>query len=185
MFTPRPIGFLKTPYTETKAIPKGLGATHDADGVLEVLPEFESGLADIEGFSHLFLLWVFDRSHGFDLFGTPPCDDRGHGVFATRSPAGSRYQTLPVECARDHIAARLARGRGGTPEPRLSAHHILYPRHLLKPMSVRLRQVFGFRSCLSCGPKGRLVTKIRSLCRGSILLGGLRRSFVTVLESRL
>jgi tRNA-Thr(GGU) m(6)t(6)A37 methyltransferase TsaA len=86
MFTPQPIGFLKTPYTETRAIPKGLGATHDADGVLEVLPEFESGLADIDGFSHLFLLWVFDRSHGFDLFGTPPCDDRGHGVFATRSP---------------------------------------------------------------------------------------------------
>ena|SRR6266545_6163619 len=38
---------------------------------------------------------------------------------------------------------------------------------------------FGFRSCLSCGPKGRLVTKIRRLRRGSILLGGLRRSFVT------
>jgi tRNA (adenine37-N6)-methyltransferase len=86
MFTPRPIGFLKTPYTESKAIPKGLGATHDADGVLEVLAEFESGLADIDGFSHLFLLWVFDRSHGFDLFGRPPCDDRAHGVFATRSP---------------------------------------------------------------------------------------------------
>src|SRR5206468_9592610 len=54
-------------------------------------------------------------------------------------------------------------------------------RHLLKPMSVRLRQVFGFRSCLSCGPKGRVVTKIRSPRRGSVLLGGLRRSFVTKL----
>jgi tRNA (adenine37-N6)-methyltransferase len=86
MFTPRAIGFLKTPYTDSKAIPKGLGATHDADGVLDVLPEFESGLADIDGFSHLFLLWVFDRSHGFDLVGRPPCDDRPHGVFATRSP---------------------------------------------------------------------------------------------------
>src|SRR5438093_3540222 len=32
----------------------------------------------------------------------------------------------------------------------------------LKPMCVRLRQVFGFRSCLSCGPKGRVVTKTRS-----------------------
>jgi tRNA (adenine37-N6)-methyltransferase len=86
MFTPQPVGYLRTPYTDTKAIPKGLGATHDADGVLEVLPDFASGLADIDGFSHLFVLWVFDRSHGFDLFGVPPCDDRAHGVFATRSP---------------------------------------------------------------------------------------------------
>jgi tRNA (adenine37-N6)-methyltransferase len=86
MFTPRPIGFVKTPYTETKQIPKGLGAKHDADGVLEVVPAFESGLTDVEGFSHLFLLWIFDRSDGFDLLGTPPFDDRAHGVFATRSP---------------------------------------------------------------------------------------------------
>ena len=86
MFTPRPIGFLKTPYTGTKAIPKGLGARHDAEGVVEVLAEFEAGLTDVGGFSHLFLIWVFDRSQGFDLIGTPPCDDRAHGVFATRSP---------------------------------------------------------------------------------------------------
>jgi tRNA (adenine37-N6)-methyltransferase len=51
-----------------------------------VLAEFEAGLTDIDGFSHLFVLWVFDRSEGFDLVGTPPCDDRPHGVFATRSP---------------------------------------------------------------------------------------------------
>src|ERR671925_1089418 len=86
MFTPQAIGFMSTPYTDTKAIPKGLGAKHDADGVLAVLPEFESGLTDIEGFSHLIILWVFDRSEGFQLVGTPPCDDRPHGVFATRSP---------------------------------------------------------------------------------------------------
>jgi tRNA-Thr(GGU) m(6)t(6)A37 methyltransferase TsaA len=86
MFTPQAIGFLTTPYTDTKAIPKGLGARHDADGVLAVLPEFESGLTDIEGFSHLIILWVFDRSEGFQLIGTPPCDSRPHGVFATRSP---------------------------------------------------------------------------------------------------
>jgi tRNA (adenine37-N6)-methyltransferase len=86
MFTPRPIGLVKTPYTTTKEIPKGLGARHDMDGVVEVLSEFESGLTDIDGFSHLILLWVFDRAQGFDLVGTPPCDDRAHGVFATRSP---------------------------------------------------------------------------------------------------
>src|ERR687887_121138 len=71
MFTPRAIGHVQTPFTETGEIPKGLGAKHEAIGVLEVLPEFETGLVDIEGFSHLHLIWV---------------DDRSQGVFATRSP---------------------------------------------------------------------------------------------------
>lgn len=86
MFTSRSIGRVATPYTESKQIPKGLGAKHAAEGRLEILPEFEAGLMDIEGFSHLFLLWEFDRSEGFDLVGRPPIDDRPHGVFATRSP---------------------------------------------------------------------------------------------------
>ncbi len=86
MFTPQAIGFIRTPYKETSAIPKGLGARHDAEGVLEFLPEFEAGLKDVEGFSHLFVLWVFDRSEGFDLVGAPPVDNQPHGVFATRSP---------------------------------------------------------------------------------------------------
>ncbi|HUB01729.1 MAG TPA: tRNA (N6-threonylcarbamoyladenosine(37)-N6)-methyltransferase TrmO [Terriglobales bacterium] len=86
MFTSRPIGFISSPYHDTASIPKGLGAKHNAEGVLKVLPELEAGLTDIEGFSHLILLWEFDRSQGFDLVGTPPSDNRPHGVFATRSP---------------------------------------------------------------------------------------------------
>jgi len=53
---------------------------------LKIAPEFEQGLLDIEGFSHLFVLWEFDKSEGFELVGRPPVDDRPHGVFATRSP---------------------------------------------------------------------------------------------------
>lgn len=86
MFEPRAIGRVHSPYSDTKQIPKGLGAQHSAEGELEVLPEFEAGLTDIEGFSHLYVIWYFDRSDGFDLCGKPPCDDRVHGVFATRSP---------------------------------------------------------------------------------------------------
>jgi tRNA-Thr(GGU) m(6)t(6)A37 methyltransferase TsaA len=86
MFTPQPIGFVSSPYKSTSEIPKGFGAKHDADGVLRILPEFAPGLTDIEGFSHLFVIWEFDRSEGFELFGTPPIDNRPHGVFATRSP---------------------------------------------------------------------------------------------------
>ena len=86
MFTPQPIGYIRSPYRSTEQIPKGLGAKHDAEGVLEILPQFETGLTDIEGFSHLIVLWVFDRVQGFELLGSPPCDNRSHGVFATRSP---------------------------------------------------------------------------------------------------
>lgn len=86
MFTPRPIGYVCSPYKDAQQIPKGLGAKHEAEGTLEILPEFEPGLADIEGFSHLIVLWVFDRAGRFELLGTPPSDDRPHGVFATRSP---------------------------------------------------------------------------------------------------
>lgn len=82
----RPIGFVRSPYKSTDQVPKGLGAKHDAEGVLEVLAEFEFGLTDIEGFSHLIVIWAFDRSEGFELMGKPPSDDRTHGVFATRSP---------------------------------------------------------------------------------------------------
>jgi len=86
VFTPTAIGFIRSPFTDTKSIPKGLGARHDEEGVLEILPEFEPGLTDIEGFSHLFVIWTFDRSEGYELIGSPPFDERPHGVFATRSP---------------------------------------------------------------------------------------------------
>lgn len=80
------IGFVRSPHTETSQVPKGLGARHETEGVLEILPQFEEGLKDIEGFSHLFVIWVFDRSEGFHLVSSPPTDARPHGVFATRSP---------------------------------------------------------------------------------------------------
>lgn len=81
-----PIGYVRSPYRDTRDIPKGFGAKHEAEGRLEIRAEFEAGLTDVDGFSHLFVIWVFDRSGGFDLVGTPPIDDRPHGVFATRSP---------------------------------------------------------------------------------------------------
>ncbi len=86
MFMMQPIGTVCSPYTDAAQIPKGPGAEHRAEGVLEVLPAFELGLTDIEGFSHLYVLWVFDRASGYDLLATPPTDNRPHGVFATRSP---------------------------------------------------------------------------------------------------
>lgn len=81
-----PIGVMRTPFADVGAIPKGLGATHTAEGVIELDPALEPGLQDIEGFSHLFVIWVFHRVERAELIARPPSDDRPHGVFATRSP---------------------------------------------------------------------------------------------------
>lgn len=83
----RPIGVVRSPFRETAAIPKGPLAEHRAEGTLEIVPELEDGLQDIEGFSHLFVLWAFHRSEGHDLLARVPLDrEAPHGVFATRSP---------------------------------------------------------------------------------------------------
>lgn len=86
MFSMQPIGYVSSPYENTRDVPRGLGTKHSAEGILEINHELELGLTDIEGFSHLIVIWAFDRSQGFELLGTPPSDNRPHGVFATRSP---------------------------------------------------------------------------------------------------
>ncbi len=116
MFTSQPIGFVSSPYKDTREIPKGLGVKHEAEGVLNLLPEFDPGLTDIEGFSHLFVLWEFDRSpreelRGDDLLARPPSDNRPHGVFATRSPRRPNPIGLTtVELLRREGAALHVRG---------------------------------------------------------------------------
>ena len=106
-----PIGTMHTPFGTTGQIPKGPDAKHDADGVIEIAQEFEPGLQDIEGFSHLYILWHFHRVDGYDLVAYPPSDDRPHGVFATRSPLSS--QPNRPDCCR----AAAARG-SATARPR-------------------------------------------------------------------
>jgi tRNA-Thr(GGU) m(6)t(6)A37 methyltransferase TsaA len=81
-----PIGFVRSPYTDTSQVPKGHGAKHEAEGVIEIRPSLEEGLTDIEGFSHLYVIWVFDRAEGCELMAQPPSSTQSHGVFATRSP---------------------------------------------------------------------------------------------------
>ena len=75
-FTLRPIGHVHSPFADTSQIPKGCGAEHHAEGTIALLPEFAEGLADIDGFSHLYVLWVFDRLRDDDytLTATPPTD---------------------------------------------------------------------------------------------------------------
>jgi tRNA-Thr(GGU) m(6)t(6)A37 methyltransferase TsaA len=85
-FVMRAIGFVRSQFKEAKDVPQGLGAEHPEEGEIVVLPEYAAGLEDIEGMSHLYVLWVFDRVAESRLVVQPPCGDRQHGVFATRSP---------------------------------------------------------------------------------------------------
>jgi len=92
----RPIGVGRSPYQTRDDVPKGLGARHEAEGRLEIFPEFAAGLADIEGFSHLYVIWIFDRAADYELLGKNPTDGREHGVFATRSPRRPNPLALTV-----------------------------------------------------------------------------------------
>ena len=107
----RPIGWVRSPYREPNQVPRGLGATHSAEAWLEIDPRYERGLLDIEGFSHLFVIWVFHRAGGTDLVAHPPSDDRPHGVFATRSPRRPNPIGLTVvELVKRQGARLLLRG---------------------------------------------------------------------------
>lgn len=86
VWTMKPIGYIRCPFSDASQVPKGLGTKHTMEGTLELLPEYEPGLQDIEGFSHLFILWIFHTSKGYELIGNNPTDNKPHGLFATRSP---------------------------------------------------------------------------------------------------
>jgi tRNA (Thr-GGU) A37 N-methylase len=56
------------------------------EGVLEIEPEFAAGLRDLDGFSHVIVLWHMHLMTGHALTVVPFLDDASHGIFATRSP---------------------------------------------------------------------------------------------------
>jgi len=84
--TYRPIGVLRTPHTEPDAAPIQPVYAEGAEGRAEVFAEFAEGLADLEGFSHLILLYHLHRAPPVKLTVQPFLEDVSHGVFATRAP---------------------------------------------------------------------------------------------------
>ena len=84
-FIMRPIGVIHSPFREKEQTPIQPSRSQ-AKGRVEVYPEFAAGLEDIEGFSHIILLYMFHQSSGFTLRVKPFLDDQQHGLFATRYP---------------------------------------------------------------------------------------------------
>lgn len=81
-----PIGVVRSPFTSEEGMPIQSIAAEGVEGRIELDPAFAPGLADLEGFSHLWMLTHLHRSWGQALVVTPFLDDQPHGVFATRSP---------------------------------------------------------------------------------------------------
>jgi len=80
------IGIIRTPYKEPKGIPIQGKFDRGARGVIRLFPQYLAGLKDIEGFSHLILIYYFNRSKEERFVGRPFLEDREHGIFAIRSP---------------------------------------------------------------------------------------------------
>ena len=81
----RPIGVIHSPFTEKKETPIQPSRSK-AIGRVELYPQFADGLQDIDGLSHLILLYVFHRASEYSLLVTPFLDDHTRGLFATRYP---------------------------------------------------------------------------------------------------
>jgi tRNA-Thr(GGU) m(6)t(6)A37 methyltransferase TsaA len=82
----RPIGVIHTLLKEPSGAPIQPSRGRRVRGTVELFPEFGDGLADLDGFSHVVLLYHFDRVRGFDLRVTPYLDTVERGLFATRAP---------------------------------------------------------------------------------------------------
>jgi tRNA-Thr(GGU) m(6)t(6)A37 methyltransferase TsaA len=85
--TYRPIGLLHTPFTDLKDMPIQPTGRTSAPGTAEIFPEFAAGLEDLEGFSHVILLYHLHAVRRVDLSVTPFLDSEPRGVFATRAPS--------------------------------------------------------------------------------------------------
>ena len=83
----KPIGTVSSPFKQPQGTPIQAAASKEAQGVIDILPEYQEGLQDLEGFSHLILLYHFHLSAGFSLKVKPFLDEQIRGVFATRAPA--------------------------------------------------------------------------------------------------
>lgn len=80
------IGIIRTPFTELEGMPIQPRAAKGVNGVVDVYEKYQSGLKDLEGFSHIILLYQFHKSDGFNLEVVPYLDDEPRGLFSTRAP---------------------------------------------------------------------------------------------------
>jgi len=91
----RTIGVVHSPFKGPKNVPIQAVASTGTKGTVEIDPEYVEGLKDLEGFSHIILLYHFHLVNGCSLMVKPFLDDNIHGVFATRSPVDQTQSAYP------------------------------------------------------------------------------------------
>lgn len=81
-----PIGIVHSPFTEQQGTPIQPSRAKGVRGTIELDPEYAEGLSDLDGFSHIYVLFHLHRSEGFSLKVVPYLDTVPRGLFATRAP---------------------------------------------------------------------------------------------------
>jgi tRNA-Thr(GGU) m(6)t(6)A37 methyltransferase TsaA len=84
--TYRPIGIIRTPYKKLEGMPIQPSGAEGIRGTIQIEKEYLEGLKDLDGFSHVILIYHFHLSKGYALTVTPFLDDQQRGLFATRAP---------------------------------------------------------------------------------------------------
>lgn len=82
----KPIGTIFTPHSSTKNMPIQPLAAKGIQGFIKLLPEYTDGLKDLDGFSHITLIYHFNQVVGHELIVTPFMDTEKRGIFACRAP---------------------------------------------------------------------------------------------------
>ena len=81
-----PLGIIHSPFRKLENMPIQPAGAAGVKGTVQISDEYRPGLKDLEGFSHIILLYHFHRSQGFNLNVVPFMDSVPRGVFATRAP---------------------------------------------------------------------------------------------------
>ncbi|MHA1167851.1 MAG: tRNA (N6-threonylcarbamoyladenosine(37)-N6)-methyltransferase TrmO [Candidatus Hodarchaeales archaeon] len=80
------IGTIHTPFTDLKGMPIQPTGAINITGTVKIWKEYKDGLKDLDGFSHIFLIYQFHQAKKTSLVVKPFLDDKQHGIFATRGP---------------------------------------------------------------------------------------------------
>ena len=94
----KPIGVIHSPFKVPRDVPIQSAAAKNVTGSVEVYPEYMDGLTDLEGFSHLILIYHFHLAQKCSLLVKPFLDEKLHGVFSTRAP--SRPNSIGISVVR-------------------------------------------------------------------------------------
>jgi len=103
----RPIGIIRSPWTQPAGAPLQPASARGVDGALELEPQYADGVRDLAGFSHLIVLWHMHLVEGSALRVVPFLDDTERGIFATRSPKRPNPIGLSVLRIRAVVGCRV------------------------------------------------------------------------------